>query len=137
MKNKAVFITVYILALIVTLVNTFYSIRNYLFADMNELPVGEFVSEHASVEGDRTVEIYLVKNSLGTAVRGELVFSSGDRKNIFWQTGISGVNVRWGPDNVSFFNNVPLSGNGDNSYDCRRGTSLFTDGALENDRLKY
>ena len=137
MKKKALFYAVYLLALAVTLVNVVFSLKNYLFSDINELPRGKWIAQQASPAGDKTVDIYLVKNSMGTAIRGELNFSNGERKNIFWQTGISEVRVRWVGDDEIYFNNVPLSGNGDNTYDCRRGTSLFTDGALENERLKY
>ena len=137
MKNKTLFLAVYVLAFAVTFVNIVFSLKNYLFSDINDLPRGKCVESVSAPGGYKTVDIYLVKNSLGTAVRGELTFAdTGEHKNIFWQTGISKVIVRWENDDVIFFNDVPISGNGDNSYDCRRGTSLFTDGALEDERLR-
>lgn len=135
MKNKYAFLLLYIAALIISLINTAFSLKNYLFADINELPAGRLVAEVPSPTGEKTVNVYLVKNSLGSAVRGELVLKSGEAKNVFWQTDIDGVNVTWGNEELIFFNDVPISGDGSHSYDCRRGTSLFTDGSLENDRL--
>ncbi len=137
MKKKLLWRAVYVLAFAVTLVNVIFSLKNYLFADINDLPRGKCVSSVSSPDGYRTVDVYVVKNSLGTAVRGELTFTeTGEHKNIFWQTGISKVYVHWEGDEVVYFNEVPVSGNGANSYDCRRGTSLFTDGALEDERLR-
>ena len=135
MKKNAPFLILYVIALVITAVNTFFSMKNYIFSDINALPQGEFVSEEVSPSGNKSVKIYLVENSLGTAIRGELKTGPTSCKNIFWQTGIKDVTVHWQDDDLVYFNNVPISGNGNMPYDCRRGTALFTDGALEDERL--
>lgn len=130
MKKKYAIFILYIAAFLITAVNTFFSLKNYLFTDINELPKGEIVSEQSSPSGDKTVNVYLVKNSIGTAIRGELVMN-GSKTNIFWQTGISEIGVRWGNNDIVYFNNVPVFCDGEKSYDCRRGTSIFDDGSIE------
>lgn len=135
MKNRAFFLTVYILALAVTLVNVFFIIKNYLYADINDLPEGTLVSETVSPSGKKTVKVFLVKNSIGTGIRGELFEEGKKPRNIFWQTGIDSINVTWNDESIIYFDNVPIPGSGDAPYDCRRGTSLFTDGALESERF--
>ena len=71
MKKKIFFSAVYVLALVITLVNVVFSLKNYLFSDINELPRGKWISQEVSPDGEKTVDIYLVKNCLGTAIRGE------------------------------------------------------------------
>lgn len=138
MKSKILFYFVYIAALFVTVFNVFFSIKNYLLPDINDLPKGELIQSVDSPSGKKKVNVYLVKNSMGEAIRAELTDKLGkaDAKNIFWQTEMSNVNITWKIDGVIYFDNIPISGTGEMPYDCRKGTSLFTDGALANELIK-
>lgn len=136
MKNgKFLFVTVYILALIVSVVNVVFAIKNTLFYDINELPEGTMISQTPSPSGERVVTVYLVENSVGSGIRAELSINGGKPKNIFWQTGIDKIDVTWADESAIFFNSVPIDGSGKAPYDCRNGKSLFTDGALETERI--
>lgn len=128
--KKFLLTLVYVLALVTVLFNTAFSLKNYLFADIDELPQGKLVSSSVSPSGERTFNLYRVSNVLGDAVRGELVVNDGKAKNIFWQTNIKNVTVDWENDVVLMIDGVPVSADGETVYDSRRGTSLFTDGAL-------
>ncbi|MBR0466240.1 MAG: hypothetical protein IJJ40_01945 [Clostridia bacterium] len=134
MKKRVFFLSVYFLAFLITAVNVFFSLKNYLVVDINELPVGTLVSETASPSGEKEVKVYRVENTLGTAIRGELIIG-GTPHNIFWQTGIDDISVEFTSDEIVQFNNVPLVADGKNSYDCRKGTALFTGGALEDELI--
>ncbi len=135
MKRNWFFKTVYILAAITVVVNTYFSIKNSLFANINDLPEGKLKYSSQSPSGDKTFNVYLVDNILGTGLRGEIE-SGGKKKNIFWQTDIEAVETVWENDEILLLNNIPVSAKGDKVYDCRRGTSLFTDGAVAQDLIK-
>ena len=134
MKKRAFFLSVYILAFLIAVVNIFFTVKNYLIVDINELPTGTLISEASSPSGEKTVKIYRVENSLGTAIRGELVLN-GKAQNIFWQTDITDISVHFTNNDTVYFNNVPIIANGKYSYDCRKGTALFTGGALEDELI--
>lgn len=137
MKNKILFISIYVLAFAVTVFNLVFSFKNYLFPNINDLPKGALVSETASPSGEKIVSVYLVKNGFGTAIRGTLYSKGKKEKTVFWQTGIDAVNITWQGEEVIYFDNIPIDGNGATPYDCRKGTSLFTDGALANTGINH
>ena len=129
MKKKIFFIFVYALTLIITAVNVTIAIRDSLFFDINNLPSGDLSYTISSPTGDKTLNIYVVENSIGAAVRGEIV--SGDTvKNIFWQTGTEAVNSFWENNDVVNIHQVSINLAQGAVYDCRRGTSLFQEGNL-------
>lgn len=125
MAKKAVF-GLYLLTVLVVLFNTFYSVHDYLSADINNLPEGDFEYSIQSPDGQNKMNIYLVKNSIGTAVRGEFETKDGV-SNIFWQTGADSADVVWNSDTVIVINGIPVDS--EHPYDCRRGTALFTEGS--------
>lgn len=126
MAKKAI-LTLYSLTVLVVLFNTGYNVHDYLFADINELPQGEYQYSIVSPDERNKMNVYVVKNSIGTAVRGELETKDGV-SNIFWQTGIDSADVVWNGDEVMVINGIPVDS--EHPYDCRRGTSLFTEGSL-------
>lgn len=134
--KKIALITVYALAVITVLVNTGFAVKNYLFADINNLPKGELLFSSVSPNGDKTVNIYRVSNVLGNAIRGELEYKGKEAVNFFWQTDMSDVELDWVDNNAVTLDGVPLSADGKTVYDCRNGTALFTDGAIAEDLLE-
>ena len=131
MKKNSLYIIVYILTFAVTAVNLSYAIKGSLFSDINSLPEGNMVSCTLSPKKDRKINVYVVKNALGEAVRAECSDSEGKTENVFWQTGISKVDVYWQGNTIAVINGIPIDVGHGGYYDCRRGKSLFQSGAIE------
>ncbi len=130
MKTKPLFIVIYVITLIITLVNLFFTVKSSLFADIDKLPKGEILYTVSSPSGNQEINVYCVENSLGTAIRAEL--KTKDKvTNVFWQTGIDSVEVKWLNNDVAVINSIPLDVSHGGFYDCRNGVSLFSDGAIE------
>lgn len=120
----------YIITALVIIVELAFTVKNSIFTDIADVPTGTFVESYPCVYGDKKMNLYMVKNSLGTAIRGEIE-SNGKKHNIFWQTGIETVDVQWVNEDTIMINEIPLDVNDTFGYDCRRGYSLFDDGSLE------
>ncbi len=129
MKN-ILFKLVYIVTAAVVLVEGIIGIKNELFTDIADLPKGKKLYSIAAPSGDRAMNIYVVSNNLGDAIRGEIV-TDKETYNIFWQTGIDNVNAYWADDKNVIINNVAINSDDTFGYDCRRGISLFDEGTLE------
>lgn len=121
---------VYIITAIVVVVNLCFAIKGSLFTDIADLPQGELQNQHYSPSRKKVMNIYLVENDLGVAIRGEIVTSEG-KHNVFWQTDIDTVEARWLNEDTVLINDIPLDANDTFGYDCRRGYSLFDEGSLE------
>ena len=128
MKNLG-FRLLYLITALVVLANTVVSVKNELFTDINHLPEGTLAFSVENPSGSRTMNVYVISNNLGNAVRGEIV-DEKESYNIFWQTGIDSVDVHWADDKNVVINNIPLDASDKFGYDCRRGTSLFDEGSL-------
>ena len=137
MKKNVFLSLLYILGFLIISLNNVISAVKALSPDINDLPEGKFFISSFSPEESSRVDFYIVKNSMGTAVRGEKV--EGDsHTNIYWQTGIDSVNVKWLDEYGVVINEIPLNLNTD-KFDSRRGTAIFSDGVLaekitENDK---
>ena len=129
MKNIG-FKLLYIITTLVIIVELGFTVKNSIFTDIADVPTGTFVESYPCEHGDKKMNLYMVKNSLGTAIRGEIE-SDGKKHNIFWQTGIETVDVQWVNEDTIMINEIPLDVNDTFGYDCRRGYSLFDDGSLE------
>lgn len=131
MKNIG-FRILYIITAIIIIAELSFSVSRTLFTDIEKLPTGTLVSESSCVSpsGEKTLNIYLVKNNLGVAIRGEISTDEGSH-NIFWQTGIDNVDAMWLNEDTVVINEIPLNANDRFGYDCRRGYSLFDEGSLE------
>ena len=132
MKKKIALSAVYFLAFVVTVVNLVFSVRGSLFSDIANLPEGKYVKVTASPDQTCEIATYRIENSLGEAVRCELV-KNGKKRNVFWQTNISDVEVVWEDNRVVMINGVELDVIGGGFYDCRRGVSLFQEGSIKGD----
>ncbi len=122
----------YLITAIIIVAELCFAVTGELFTDISKLPTGTFLSESSSVSptGDKALNIYVVQNNLGVAIRGEIATEQGAH-NIFWQTGIDSVETVWLDDNTVLINEIPLNANDTFGYDCRRGYSLFDEGSLE------
>ncbi len=129
MKNLF-FKFLYVITALVIIIDMGFAIKENLFTDISDLPTGVLKSATSSPMGHKTMNIYVVKNNVGVAVRGEIVTAEGAH-NIFWQTGIDNVEARWLDENTVVINEIPINSDDTFGYDCRRGYSLFDDGSLE------
>ena len=129
MKNIG-FKILYIITAIVIFVEIGFAVKGSLFTDIAELPCGELSYSEQSPNRDKTLNVYVVKNNLGTAVRGEIV-TENNTHNIFWQTDIETVDAYWLDGQNIVINDIVLDSSDTFGYDCRRGYSLFDEGSLE------
>ncbi len=120
----------YIITALVIIVEVGFAVNEGLFTDIAELPTGALASSSVSPSGEKELNIYVVKNNLGVAIRGEISSNEGVY-NIFWQTGIDEVEALWLNEDTVVINEIPLNANDTFGYDCRRGYSLFDEGSLE------
>lgn len=129
MKNIG-FKIIYVITALVIIVELAFAVKASIFTDISDLPKGTLQHSYLSPNEEKTMNIYLVKNNLGVAIRGEIV-AEDEAHNIFWQTGIDSVEAIWMNDNTVVINDIPLAADDKFGYDCRRGYSLFDEGALE------
>ena len=129
MKNPG-FRLLYLITALIIIANTAVGVKNELFTDIDRLPEGTLAFSVENPTGSRKMNVYVVSNNLGDAVRGEIV-DQNESYNIFWQTGIDNVEVYWADEKNVVINNIPLDASDKFGYDCRRGTSLFDEGSLE------
>ncbi|MDO4608210.1 MAG: DUF5412 family protein [Clostridia bacterium] len=135
MKNLG-FKFLYFITAVVIIVELGFTVKGSLFTDIAELPVGTLTHTAVSPSGERIMNIYLVKNNVGVAVRGEIT-KGGKSHNIFWQTGIDNVQAVWIDDKTVLINEIPLEADDTFGYDSRRGYSLFDEGSLEQNFTNY
>lgn len=127
MKNNILIKVLYILAFLIITANTAISAVKSLTPDINDLPSGELLFSSVSPSGKLKVDFYIVKNNMGSAIRGELI--DGDhRTNIYWQTGIDTADVIWQNDYSIIINELPINVLTD-KFDSRRGTAIFSEGS--------
>ncbi len=129
MKDIA-FKLMYFLAFAVIVFNLVIMVKDGAFFDIEELPEGELMYSVDCPDGEKTLNVYLVENSIGAAVRGEIANGKDKSYNIFWQTDTNMVNSAWINENLVMINDVLLDVE-NTTYDSRRGTSLFQEGAVE------
>ncbi len=134
MKNLG-FKLIYIITALVVIINLGFTIKGNLFSDINDLPPGVLQNSVESPSGDKKLNIYLIKASIGVAIRGEIA-QDGKSHNIFWQTGIDEVEVFWSDDDTVYINGTPFDSADTFGYDSRRGYSPFDEGSLEENFTK-
>lgn len=130
LKRNLGFKIFYFVTALVVILNTAVSVKNNLFFDINSLPDGSLTQTISSPDGKHTLKLYSISNSLGAAVRGELV-SGGKETNVFWQTGLDSVEARWVDNNNVIIDGMPLDVVHGAVYDCRRGSSIMQEGSID------
>ena len=129
MKDFA-FKLLYVVAFAVAVFNLIVMVKNGAFFNIEELPKGELMYSVDCPDGQKTLNVYLVKNNLGAAVRGEISDGSGKPYNVFWQTDTDDVDSFWIDNDYIAINEVVLNVN-EYFYDSRRGTSIFQEGSVD------
>lgn len=129
MKNVG-FKILYVVTALIIAVDIGFAVKGSLFTDIADLPTGTLRTASVSPSGEKTMNIYIVENNLGVAVRGEIE-QNNKKHNIFWQTGIDEVEAVWLNEDTVVINEIPLNSDDTFGYDCRRGYSLFDEGSLE------
>ncbi len=129
MKNIG-FKILYIITAIIIFIELGFAVKGELFTDIEKLPKGELSYSAVSPSGEKVLNVYLIENSLGSAVRCE-ISTADDTHNIFWQTEITSVNAEWLDEQFIEINGIKLNCDDRFGYDSRRGYSLFDEGALE------
>ena len=129
MKNIG-FKILYVVTVLIIAADIAFAVKGSLFTDIANLPTGTLQNSVVSPSGEKTMNIYLVKNNLGVAIRGEIE-QENNNYNIFWQTGIEDVEAVWLNDETVMINEIPLNADDTFGYDCQRGYSLFDEGSLE------
>ncbi|MBO4432866.1 MAG: hypothetical protein J5852_04970 [Clostridia bacterium] len=128
MLKKLFFRTIYVLAFLVTVVNTVFALNGSIHPDINDLPDGKFKASYASPDGKSRIDIYVVDCDLGTGVKG--VYVNGDtRKNIYWQTDQTDVKVKWTSNKKVIIDNISLTAKTE-VFDSRFSTAIFSEGLL-------
>lgn len=135
MKNFG-FKILYILAALIIFTDVGFAVKGSLFSDIADLPQGTLQNTLYSPSKEKVMNVYVVKNNLGNAVRVEIA-DEDKSHNIFWQTGIDMVEAKWTNDDTVMINDIPLDANDTFGYDCRRGYSLFDEGSLEQNFTSY
>ena len=135
MKNIG-FKLLYVITVLVMFVEIGFAIKGSLFTDISDLPTGKLVQQLPSPDGNRNMNVYVVKNNIGDAVRIEIA-QGQEAYNIFWQTGIDTVEVEWTNNDTILINDIPRDANDRFGYDSRRGYSLFDEGSLEDNFTNF
>ncbi len=135
MKNFG-FKLLYFITAVIIIVELGFAVKGSLFTDISELPAGTLTNTAVSPSGKKEMNIYLIKNNVGVAIRGEIT-EKGKSHNIFWQTGIDKVEAVWLNEETVMINEIPLNADDTFGYDSRRGYSLFDEGSLEQNFTNY
>lgn len=126
MRRKFSFCAV-ILSAIVIIFNIAFVVKDSFFYSINNLPVGTFVRTQFNQElllsqGYR-LDVYQIEatKQFPPGVRVELCNDrTGEKRNVYWQTGIESTFISWNESDVYLvnINGVPIDLRGE-GYDCR------------------
>lgn len=107
MKSKKALIVLTIVMFAVMIFNTVFEIKDAFFHNVEEVPTGTLTATYPSPNGSEKVNVYVVKNPLGSAVRCEAV-SDGKTRNIYWEVGTDKATVAWLDKTVVYINGKTL-----------------------------
>ena len=129
MKKGIFFYFYYLLALIVVVANGIYIIKTNYFINIESVPDGEYQYNDFSPKKTTELEVYYVDLAVGESVRVTAT-NNNETKNIFWQTGIEDVKIKWKNDSEVIINNISLDLSKNETFDCRSIRSIFNDGIM-------
>ena len=135
MKKKIFFVIFYALAFVSVVVNIVFIIKETVAPDIDSLPKGTLIVSVENPEKDMVLNVYSVENSLGCAIRGEVV-KKGKPENVYWQTGIEKVNCGWYSEKVVKINSVFLDVVRGDKFDCRKDVSIFQSSGLTAEQIE-
>lgn len=126
MSSKKVLIVIALLTFVLTLANSVLLVCDAFLYSIDDIPQGEFLratSKSVGMPEERTINVYVVENSLGKGVRCTASQKDGEERNIYWQVGIEDVTIEWVDANRAIIRaegvedaNLDLD---IDSYDCR------------------
>lgn len=122
----------YAIAFIVVIAECVFLVRGNTVFDIEDLPQGTFQYNATSPDGSTVLNIYKLENSICSSVRISAV-RNDETHNIYWQTDEDEVTVEWAGGSIVFINGVPLDVAKGDTYDCRRGLSIFAEGSVYTD----
>lgn len=125
MSKKRALTTIYVSAIIVTLLNLAGFVKDSFFYSAKTLPQGEFMYASMSPSGNKTVRIFKIENSIGKAIRGELVILNYDGtdevRNIYWCVNEENAMTGWQSEDVVTINNINIdTTDSDYIFDSRK-----------------
>ena len=129
MKKNIFFIILYVSAFIMVIANMVLTVKETVAPNIDQLPKGTLIVSVENSEKDMVLNIYSVENSLGKAIRGEVI-KNGKAENIYWQTGIEKVKCGWHNEKVVRINSVFLDVVRGDKFDCRKDVSIFQTSGL-------
>lgn len=129
MKKGIFFYVYYLLALIVVVANGIYIIKTNYFINIESVPDGEYQYNDFSPKKTTELKVYYVDLAVGESIRVTAT-NNNVTKNIFWQTGIEDVKIKWKNDSEVIINNISLDLSKDETFDCRSIRSIFNDGIM-------
>lgn len=128
-KKGILFYIYYLIALAVILVNSFYLIKDNFFINIESLPEGAYQYSDFSPNGKTELKVYFIELPVGNSVRVSET-KNGNTRNIFWQTDIEKVKIKWKNQNVVIINGIDLDLKDEEFFDCRSIKSIFNDGLM-------
>ena len=133
MKKSFFLRSFYIVTAFVFLFNITMDLHDSLYFDLNDLPAGKLTCSLPSPDQSQVLNIYVVKNNLGTAVRGEITDAgnSAAANNVYWQTDTEAADAKWIDNGVISINDVNIDIKNGGTYDSRRGSSILRKGSFE------
>jgi hypothetical protein len=129
MKKKILYYVFYLLALIVILVNSFFLIKDNYFINIESVPTGEFQYSDLSPDNATKLDVYYIDLPVGNSIRITETVDSNTR-NIFWQTGVENVKIKWKDNSTVIINGIDLDLSKEEYFDCRSISSIFNDGLM-------
>ena len=125
MSKKRLLTIIYISTVIVTVFNLIGFIKDSFFYNLKVLPQGQFVYASMSPDGNKTVRIFKIENSIGKAIRGELITLNDDGtdevRNIYWCVGEENAMTGWQSEDIVTINSINIdTTDSDYIFDSRR-----------------
>lgn len=129
MKKGIIFYIYYFLVLVVILVNSFYLIKDNFFINIESVPKGNYQYSDHSPNEKIELRVYHIELPVGNSIRVTET-KNGATRNIFWQTGVNSVKIKWKNSNTVVINGIDLNLKENEYFDCRSISSIFNDGLM-------
>ncbi len=129
MKKGVLFYIYYGIALLVIFINSFFLIKDNFFINIESVPEGAYQYSDFSPNKSTELKVYLVELPVGNSVRISET-KEGNTRNLFWQTGVSDVKIKWRNENRVEINGIDLDLKQKETFDSRSISSIFNDGLM-------
>ena len=129
MKKRVLFYIYYGIALLVIFINSFFLIKDNFFINIESVPEGAYQYSDFSPNKSTELKVYLVELPVGNSVRISET-KEGNTRNLFWQTGVSDVKIKWRNENRVEINGIDLDLKQKETFDSRSISSIFNDGLM-------